>query len=100
MEKINTAAVFEDVSDSLNVRIPHLMARRSVLGTVIDKKAYREFEWNKLVGTLFPEGERHPGFQVMAAQRNQLVSIFGSLGRTRDSLNVAEEARWNDSLER
>lgn len=55
METLNTAAVFEDVADRLNIGIPLIMEGRNVMGTVIGKEAYREFEGNHHVGTLFAE---------------------------------------------
>lgn len=99
MATLNTAAVFEDFADRLNVGIPQIMACRNVMCTVIDEEVCRQFERNHPVETLFAEFEHPTGFQVTAAQCNQLMSIFGNANTTLHALNVAEAARLNASFE-
>lgn len=70
MASLNTEEVFEDVSDRLNVGIPQVILSLNVMGTFINEEAYRKFERNSPLGTLFLEGERPSSFQVTAAQRN------------------------------
>lgn len=100
MATLNTAAVFEDVVDLLNIWISQIMTDFNVIGTVIDEQAYREFERNNPVGTLFPGVELPSGFQVTTAQRNRLVLIFFNVATTHDALNVSEVSRLIDSLAR
>lgn len=94
---LNTAAVFEDVVDRWN-GIPEIMAGSNVMGTVIDEEASREVEGNHIILTLFAEGERRSDFHVTLAQPNKLVYIFENASTTRDALNVAKAARFNESL--
>lgn len=82
MARINAVAVFEDVAMRILNCIPHIMAVRYIKSTLIDEDAYRDFEENNPVWYFFAEERPAPAFHITAAQRNQLISVFGDATAT------------------
>lgn len=80
---INAATVFEDVVTRVSNGIPQIMALSYTLSNRIDEEAYRKFEDNNPVGSLFAEACPDPAFQITAVQWNQLFSVFGGTTATR-----------------
>lgn len=100
MATINAAAVFEDVATRLSNGIPQTMASRDITSILIDKEAYREFEENNTVRSLFAEARPDPTFQITAAQRNQLIYVWVGITETRTELQNAELERINENISR
>lgn len=92
---INTACVFGDIVDRPNLCIIYIMVGRIMMDKSIEDICYREFERKKYVWSLFGTGNLPPGFQVTGVQRNKILSVFGNMSTTRDSLSVAESTRLN-----
>lgn len=98
MVTINAAVVFEDVATRIWNVIPKFISGRDKRSTLIDEEPYRDFEESHPVESLFAEDRPDPAFQIMAAQRNQLSSVFVDATATRTDLQNAQMVRVNANI--